>query len=77
MDDDVISFGRRPDPRDVVSLRDVLDASYRKLVVQLYAVTGSFVEAEDLVQGPSSGPRRVVADSSPSTTRRPGCGRRR
>lgn len=32
------------------SLRRVFDASYRRLVVQLYAVTGNALEAEDLVQ---------------------------
>jgi RNA polymerase sigma-70 factor (ECF subfamily) len=31
-------------------LRDVFQASYRRLVVQLYAVTGDAAEAEDLVQ---------------------------
>ena len=50
MDEDAISFGRPPDPLDGVTLRDLFDASYRKLVVQLYGVTGSFDEAEDLVQ---------------------------
>jgi RNA polymerase sigma-70 factor (ECF subfamily) len=34
--------------RDV--LREVFDASYRRLVVQLYGVVGDAVEAEDLVQ---------------------------
>lgn len=47
---DSITFGRKPDPEDCVSLRDVFDGSYRRLVVQLYAVTGSFDEAEDVVQ---------------------------
>ncbi|RYP85900.1 SigE family RNA polymerase sigma factor [Nocardioides guangzhouensis] len=32
------------------ALRDVFEGSYRRLVVQLYAVTGDSVEAEDLVQ---------------------------
>ncbi len=50
MDQDSITFGRMPDLEDRVSLRDVFDASYRRLVVQLYGVTGSFDEAEDLVQ---------------------------
>ncbi len=50
MDEDTVSFGRPPDPLDGVTLRDLFDASYRKLVVQLYGVTGSFDEAEDLVQ---------------------------
>jgi RNA polymerase sigma-70 factor (ECF subfamily) len=31
-------------------LRDVFAASYRRLVVQLYAITGDACEAEDLVQ---------------------------
>jgi RNA polymerase sigma-70 factor (ECF subfamily) len=51
MDQDSITFGRMPDPEDRgVALRDVFDASYRKLVVQLYAITGDHDEAEDLVQ---------------------------
>ena len=50
MDEDAITFGRRPDPVEGVTLREIFDASYRRLVVQLYAVTGSFDEAEDLVQ---------------------------
>jgi RNA polymerase sigma-70 factor (ECF subfamily) len=50
MDEDSITFGRMPDLEDRVSLRDVFDASYRRLVVQLYGVTGSFDEAEDVVQ---------------------------
>ena len=31
-------------------LREVFEGSYRRLVVQLYAVTGDSAEAEDLVQ---------------------------
>ena len=50
MDEDAITFGRRPDPVESVTLREIFDASYRRLVVQLYAVTGSLDEAEDLVQ---------------------------
>jgi RNA polymerase sigma-70 factor, ECF subfamily len=50
MEQDSIAFGRPTDLEDRVSLRDVFDASYRKLVVQLYGVTGSFDEAEDAVQ---------------------------
>ena len=51
MDEDIITFGGISDPEDRgVSVRDVFDASYRKLVVQLYAVTGDYDEAEDLVQ---------------------------
>jgi Sigma-70 region 2 len=50
MDHDSITFGRMPDLGDRVSLRDVFDASYRRLVIQLYGVTGSLTEAEELVQ---------------------------
>lgn len=51
MDQESLAFGRSPDPRDDdTTLRDVFDASYRRLVVQLYGVTGSLDEAEDLVQ---------------------------
>jgi RNA polymerase sigma-70 factor, ECF subfamily len=50
MEQDSIAFGRPTDLEDRVSLRDVFDVSYRKLVVQLYGVTGSFDEAEEVVQ---------------------------
>ena len=50
MEEDAITFGRRPEPVERVTLREVFDASYRRLVVQLFAVTGNFDEAEDLVQ---------------------------
>lgn len=53
MDEDVITFGRMPIPvpeEGGVALREVFDASYRKLVVQLYAITSDYDEAEDLVQ---------------------------
>lgn len=50
MEEDSITFGRTPDPEDRVCLRDVFEASYRRLVVQLYGVTGGFDEAEDVVQ---------------------------
>jgi RNA polymerase sigma-70 factor, ECF subfamily len=50
MEQDSIAFGRPTDVEDRVSLRDVFDVSYGKLVVQLYGVTGSLDEAEDLVQ---------------------------
>jgi len=33
-----------------VSLREVFDASYRRLVVQLFGVVGNYGEAEDIVQ---------------------------
>jgi RNA polymerase sigma-70 factor (ECF subfamily) len=68
MDEDAITFGRRPDPVDRVTLREIFDASYRKLVVQLFAVTGSFDEAEDLVQeafvrAASNGRRFLAVDN--------------
>lgn len=50
MDQDLIAFGRTTTSEDRVSLRDVFDASYRPLVVQLYGVTGNLDEAEDVVQ---------------------------
>ena len=68
MEEDSISFGRTPDPDDRVCLRDVFDASYRRLVVQLYGVTGSFDEAEDVVQeafvrAAATGPRFLRVDN--------------
>ena len=41
---------RRVSDRQADALRDVFAGSYRRLVVQLYAVTGDSLEAEDLVQ---------------------------
>lgn len=41
---------RRGTPEEPDVLRDVFEGSYRRLVVQLYAVTGDSAEAEDLVQ---------------------------
>lgn len=35
---------------DLVSLRDVFDASYRRLVVQVFGVVGNYGESEDIVQ---------------------------
>jgi len=68
MDEDAITFGRRADPVERVTLREIFDASYRKLVVQLFAVTGSFDEAEDLVQeafvrAAANGRRFLVVDN--------------
>lgn len=50
MEEDSIFFGPGPDPGPSISLQDVFEASYRTLVVQLYGITGSFDEAEDVVQ---------------------------
>ncbi|KRE98756.1 hypothetical protein ASG88_17080 [Nocardioides sp. Soil777] len=68
MDQDSITFGRMPDLGDRVSLRDVFDASYRRLVVQLCDVTGTFEEAEDVVQeafvrAAAAGPRFLRTDT--------------
>ena len=41
---------RRDSASESDVLRDVFEVSYRRLVVQLYAVTGDSAEAEDLVQ---------------------------
>lgn len=68
MDQDSITIGRMPDLGDRVSLRDVFDASYRRLVVQVYGVTGSLEEAEDVVQeafvrAAAAGPRFLRTDT--------------
>jgi RNA polymerase sigma-70 factor (ECF subfamily) len=39
-----------PPPRDELEFREIFEASYRRLVVQLYGLTGDAGEAEDLVQ---------------------------
>lgn len=46
---ETLALGHEP-PVTRWSLREVFDLSYRRLVVQLYAVVGDAVEAEDLVQ---------------------------
>ena len=50
MNADIVTLGRPWAADDHPSLRDVFTVSYRRLVVQLYGVTGDFDEAEDLVQ---------------------------
>ena len=57
------------------SLREVFDLSYRRLVVQLYAVVGDAGEAEDLVQeafvkASASGPRFLRVDNPEAWLRR-------
>ena len=49
-DGEILSIGRRPASDSQVDLGEVFRVSYRRLVVQLYAVTGNAGEAEDLVQ---------------------------
>ena len=50
MDADTVILGWPLTAEDHPSLRDVFNLSYRRLVVQLYGVTGNLDEAEDLVQ---------------------------
>ena len=51
MSDEILATERRDVTRDSHdTLREVFEGSYRRLVVQLYAVTGDSAEAEDLVQ---------------------------
>ena len=50
MEADTVTLGRPRVAEDHPSLREVFTVSYRRLVVQLYAVTGDLDEAEDLVQ---------------------------
>jgi RNA polymerase sigma-70 factor (ECF subfamily) len=47
---ETLSLGREPADDWPWNLQEVFDASYRRLVVQLYAVVGDAGEAEDLVQ---------------------------
>ena len=52
MQAETLAVGRaEPAPRAAeLEFREIFAASYRRLVVQLYGVTGDAVEAEDLVQ---------------------------
>jgi RNA polymerase sigma-70 factor, ECF subfamily len=45
-----VAWARRRETAAGPTLREVFDASYRRLVVQLYGVVGDIHEAEDLVQ---------------------------
>lgn len=49
MDQDSLGLGRHPPLAERVSLPEVYDASYRKLLVQLYGLTGDLDEAEYVV----------------------------
>jgi RNA polymerase sigma-70 factor (ECF subfamily) len=49
MDPDVVSLGRHSTLEERVSLHEVYDASYRKILVQLYGLTGDLEVAEDVV----------------------------
>ena len=48
--DGVVATPDRVAIGDLVSLRDVFDASYRRLVVQVFGVVGNYGESEDIVQ---------------------------
>jgi len=51
MSEEILATERRRDTaQEPDVLREVFEGSYRRLVVQLYAVTGDSAEAEDLVQ---------------------------
>jgi RNA polymerase sigma-70 factor (ECF subfamily) len=49
-DGETLVLGRRSAPVRDVDVAQVFEVSYRKLVVQLYGITGNAGEAEDLVQ---------------------------
>jgi len=50
MGEEILARTREAGAARASVLEDVFEASYRRLVVQLYGVVGDFVEAEDLVQ---------------------------
>jgi RNA polymerase sigma-70 factor (ECF subfamily) len=51
MDPETLAIGRRvAEARSEPAFREIFNASYRRLVVQLYGVVGDIVEAEDVVQ---------------------------
>jgi RNA polymerase sigma-70 factor (ECF subfamily) len=50
MSEEILARTRKPGVGDEPALADVFEASYRRLVVQLYGVVGDLAEAEDLVQ---------------------------
>ncbi len=49
MDQESVSLGRHPTFDERVSLHEVFDASYRKVLVQVYGLTGDLDAAEDVV----------------------------
>lgn len=73
---ETLSLGHEPPAGDSQwSLQEVFDASYRRLVVQLYAVVGNAGEAEDLVQdafvrASASGARFLRVDNPEAYLRR-------
>lgn len=50
MSEEILALARPFSRAAGATMQEVFDASYRRLVVQLYAVTGDRLEAEDLVQ---------------------------
>ena len=58
-----------------VDLDELYAASYRRLVVQLYAICGDLADAEDAVQEAFVTAIRKRRELAGSTTRRPGCAR--
>jgi RNA polymerase sigma-70 factor (ECF subfamily) len=73
---ETLSLGHEPPAGDLRwSLHEVFDASYRRLVVQLYGVVGNAGEAEDLVQeafvrASASGSRFLKVDNPEAWLRR-------
>jgi RNA polymerase sigma-70 factor (ECF subfamily) len=73
---ETLALGREPATGDSRwTLQEVFDASYRRLVVQLYAVVGNAAEAEDLVQdafvrASASGARFLRVDNPEAWLRR-------
>ena len=73
---ETLALGHEPPPPDSYwSLHEVFDASYRRLVVQLYGVVGNAGEAEDLVQeafvrASASGGRFLRVDNPEAWLRR-------
>ena len=62
---------------DTSVVDELYDASYRRLVVQLYAICGDLNDAEDAVQEAFVGALAGSAASGRSPTRRPGSAPRR
>lgn len=50
MSEEILAAQQRVKEESTDILRDVFEVSYRRLVVQLYGVTGDLAEAEDVVQ---------------------------
>jgi len=72
---ETLSLGQESSADSRWTLQEVFDASYRRLVVQLYAVVGNANEAEDLVQdafvrASASGARFLRVDNPEAWLRR-------